>query len=518
MDLFAQNLSCFSYIIAFLLFASSDGKFQVGETRSIQISSDSPSHQERTDASKIKNWHINNEGCSFTSIHFSRFHLDPSDELQILDTQGNIASVLTKSGRKGSEGSFWSVHVRSDTLTISMTTNSKESYFEVDEAACGYSDAVVDMSTHRQMLHHDPTQFLHFRQSACGADDRQSSGCIKSTYPNHFYSSRSVSHVLVNGIWACSGFLVSSSGHLITSSECISSPEDARNAVFEFPSMEDDCGSIKPFAVFAGSALLELAQPSGFAVVRVEGNPAQHFPIIELSKTVQLEPSSVLEKEIYIPHFRQSGAPVLGLHSSHPADLALGSDKCHVLGFDSDGHRISISSACDAGQSSSGAPVLLSGPKSSQATYEHGARDSSHLRGKEQGNDAADEEHFENLDLQTHQLVAVHLGGCDSCECRNVALPVWELRHQLCSDASTCNIWGCCAQEGDIEQEGTGKQNERNDAHGAWSPSIYTANKEMCLPKGETCKSDADCCSSKCSGRKQQRCQIGSISTSRKKM
>jgi hypothetical protein len=69
-------------------------------------------------------------------------------------------------------------------------------------------------------------------EAICGVDDKEWAPCYYGTAM--YEKSKSVARLLIQGSWACTGWLLGSEGHLMTNHHCIESQDDADNTDYEF--------------------------------------------------------------------------------------------------------------------------------------------------------------------------------------------------------------------------------------------------------------------------------------------
>jgi hypothetical protein len=339
--------------------------------------------------------------------------------------------------------------------------------FVIHEEAFGFPQG-----NERRLLEDDEPQWGHFRQLACGANDRLHAKCFETSHPEHYHKSQGVARLLIQGAWMCTGWLASADDILITNQHCIENADDALNTDFEFEAEAPECdysqGQFQtPGVIFAGGQMLKYDAPLDYAIVKVNGNPSSQYPHFEFDPTAQISDGqafsqAIQDTPIYIPQHSFGYDKELGLVSTHPDDMALGESVCHVLAFDwaactAFGGYLEVGYYCDTEPGSSGSPVVSS---------------------------------------ITHQVISLNHCGCNNCACHNIGVPINEIYSEICSDSCTCGAWGCCPDGGDGDSSACGEQPPAPPSSSSCEGHCGTsADGCWC---DESCVHYGDCCADVC--------------------
>ena len=211
-------------------------------------------------------------------------------------------------------GSFWSRHVKGDTLRMELWAKNSSGGpgFDIDQIAIG--DDRFDSDATRAI---------------CGANDMDNAVCYASSHPTEYNRSRAVARLLINGNSLCTGWLASASNHLITNEHCISNSSSALNTDYEFASEAPNCSDgncqlCYTGDIYSGANFLRDNANLDYALVQISsGNPASIYGYLGNDNR-----DAVVGERIYIPQHPGGRAKELALFSSHSADSTDG--RCHV--------------------------------------------------------------------------------------------------------------------------------------------------------------------------------------------
>jgi len=193
----------------------------VGDNHLIRVSNNDPS--EITPVSTLFGtmFTITHPGATYIALHFSDISLVPASSLEISDASGEQSYILRGRGKMDA-GSFWSQHIKGDTIILHLISRGKDAgNFTVDKYAAG---------------------FVNLTESVCGTQDLRNARCYATSYPTEYATSKLVARLLIDGSYLCTGWLASSSNHLITNEHCITSAYDALNTDYEFMAEASSCG------------------------------------------------------------------------------------------------------------------------------------------------------------------------------------------------------------------------------------------------------------------------------------
>lgn len=196
--------------IAVLLSFSLYGQIQVGEIMSEQYESPHPYRGEGGIVwEQVFHW----PEAGYITVHFSAFDLAPGDYVEVSSPDGKHSCRYTGQGKKVAAGveelsRFWSRHIPGDTARVRLFSRNPQGGwgFTIDRWARGYEASLI-----REAF------------EAIEAPDRISPEM-----------NTAVARLLINGTMLCSGFLVGSEGHIMTTQRCIGNQEDADNTDYEF--------------------------------------------------------------------------------------------------------------------------------------------------------------------------------------------------------------------------------------------------------------------------------------------
>ena len=176
--------------------------------------------------------------------------------------------TLSGKGKMGA-GTFWARHIKGDTVLLDLHVVGPEGGggFLIDEYVAGYLDFGPPPGS----------------RAICGTDDKENAICYETSHATEYEHSRAVARLLINGSGGCTGWLASSSSHLITNEHCITSASDALNTDYEFmaeaPNCPDpNCSMCFPGDVFSGATLIQDSYNLDYALVQINsGDPAATY-------------------------------------------------------------------------------------------------------------------------------------------------------------------------------------------------------------------------------------------------
>ena len=121
----------------------------------------------------------------------------------------------------------------------------------------------------------------------CGRDDKRNAICFNETQPEIYLKARPIARLLINGTYACTGWLASSDNILMTNQHCIKDLYDLRNSDFEFMAEEENClstvGIERSFSprnfgeIYDGVEVLKVSIDWDYSLIRLSGNPSSKF-------------------------------------------------------------------------------------------------------------------------------------------------------------------------------------------------------------------------------------------------
>ncbi len=288
---------------------------------------------------------LTHPNATYIAVHFTGFDLAPNDRLVITDREGGQEYTLTDQGRMGA-GTFWARHIKGDTavLKLIVVNESGGQGFLIDEYVAG---DVASGGT----------------AAICIPDDRENAICYEDTHPTEYARGRAVARLLVGGSGSCTGFLVSSSGHLLTNDHCFyGGPTTAlvQSTDVEFMAEAPNCNDANftsgyPGVMFDGEALISFSGDLDYALIKVRDNPSASYGYIKTE-----DRAAELGEPIYIPQHPRGRAKELGIYSTDSSDPA---GVCSVFSVDEPGCEQrpgpDLGYYCESEKGSSGSPVLV---------------------------------------------------------------------------------------------------------------------------------------------------------------
>jgi len=256
---------------------------------------------------------IHYPGASYICPHFGRMDLGKGDFVIVRSPDHSRSWRYEHNGTGDlgtSDQGFWSIHIGGDTAVVELWSGGDDGGFgyAIDRFARGFSQEEVE----------GPFAI----EGIVGTDDSEWAPCYESSDPVIYNKSRAVARMLTNGMFACTGWLVGSEGHLLTNNHCIANQSEASNTNFEFMAEGATCatgcaswfgcpGSI----VATSSTLISTLDDYDYAVVQLPVNPSATYGYFTLR-----ESGGVVGERLYIPQHPAGWGKKIALYSSAPAD------------------------------------------------------------------------------------------------------------------------------------------------------------------------------------------------------
>ena len=337
-------------ILCLLLLFISVGLFgqkqKVGEEVLQRYESSHPySGSENNESEVVWSQEIVYSGASYIAVHFSKVGLSKDDFIVVKSPDGErfwkYSNLDIKNGSQG----FWSVHIYGEKAIIEIhSQNKKGNYgYSIDKIARGYLEDELEKT-----------------EAICGEDDSKEAKCYQSTEPQVYDKSKPVARLLINGVAACTGWLIGSDGHLMTNNHCIENASDANNVTIEFMAEGATCNT-NCQSWFGCSGTIEAT-----TTTLVQTDITLDYSLLELPNNVsgiygflQLRTSGpVLNERVYIPqHPKGWGKRITLLSDVDPGGFSvinsLSEPRCQGTGGGYD-----IGYYADTQGGSSGSPVL----------------------------------------------------------------------------------------------------------------------------------------------------------------
>jgi hypothetical protein len=253
----------------------------------------------------------------------------PGASVRILDGAGAVAGEYGPA--RGRSGRFWAPAVPGDAATVELRADGGRAGTGIVIDRYGYGTAGVSL------------------RAACGGDDLEDVACYADTPIGT--ASRAVGRMLFeeDGFFvACTGFLVSSRDHFLTSAHCFASAASLDSLEVAFGHQRAACGggaTLEPDRVGA-ERLLALNRKVDVALLTLAGRPSARHGFLALSSR-----AAALGEALYVPQHPRGDVKQVSVHGCQVTAETLdgaapGSDF---------GHR------CDTEPGSSGSPVLDAG-------------------------------------------------------------------------------------------------------------------------------------------------------------
>jgi uncharacterized repeat protein (TIGR01451 family) len=237
---------------------------------------------------------IYSPGASYICPHFSRFELAPGDFVVVRSPDGERSWRYeeTGKGKLGVTEGFWAIHIPGDTAIVELFSADPEGAygFTIDRYARGFP------REWRETPFGEPNNI-------CGVDDTEWARCYTSSEPAIYAKSQAVARLLIDGSWACTGWLVGSEGHLITNNHCISTQSSALNTNFEFMAEGATCatacdwwGACPGTVEATSSTLVQTSSPNDYSLLSLPTNLSGSYGFFQLRKE-----GGVVNERIYLP-------------------------------------------------------------------------------------------------------------------------------------------------------------------------------------------------------------------------
>lgn len=170
-------------------------------------------------------------GATFMTVHFTEFNLADGDKVVVRDVQGRVKYEYVGLGRGqlGKSGGFFSSRIPGDQAIVEFLPAA------TGAAASGDFGYKVDKIARSSTTASGST--------VCGTDDSKPAKCYAgdAALPQAYQKSQAVARLLVDGVEGCTGWLIGSSGHLLTNQHCISTDAKAAVTDFEFSAESSSC-------------------------------------------------------------------------------------------------------------------------------------------------------------------------------------------------------------------------------------------------------------------------------------
>ncbi|RZS93322.1 trypsin-like peptidase domain-containing protein [Aquimarina brevivitae] len=236
------------------------------------------------------------KNSSYIKLYFKNFDLAPGDYLEITGLKSYETLIYAEQGKiidlqMTMISDFWTKVLFDDAIALRLYSSGKAGShkgFEIAKVAYGYSEEKIE-----RLMQNDQVA----QKAICSGDDKERIACYKGT--EVYEKSKAVCRLLVNGVAACTGWLLGSEGHLMTNNHCISSSTGSNNTDFIFNYEYENCSgssSTRRDVVATTSTLIKTDASLDYTLLKLPVNPTSTYGYLSLSSTV---PS--VGDRIYIP-------------------------------------------------------------------------------------------------------------------------------------------------------------------------------------------------------------------------
>jgi len=329
-----------------------------------------------------------------------------------------------------------------------------------------------------------------------------------------------VARLLIQGISLCTGWLASSTNHLITNEHCISSATAAANTDYEFGSEAPNCGSANcqlcyPGTIFSGATFIKDNPGLDYALVQISsGNPQATFGFLQIDNRV-----AVVGEQIYLVSHPSGRAKEFAYNSTGDAGgvgrvLSLNEPTCS-------GATLEVGYHNDTEGGSSGSPVIAAssqrvivlhhcrgnalgcgdpnrGVPINQICADIGGSFCTNCTTNADCNDAnscttdtCSGGVCSNTPINCNDSNACTIDSCSGGVCSNVAV--------TCNDGLSCTADSCNPAAGCVATWPACGLNDGCCGPGCTFPS--DPNCTSCQGAGASCTTNSQCCSNNCKGK-----------------
>ncbi len=316
------------------------GKFKIGNEVSVDISTEHPYGTEKAGVVFQKEFYSENAG--YVKIHFKDFNLGVGDYVRVYspDTQEEV--FYADKGKIIADGAemisdFWTASIWSDRIVVELISEEPSNGygFNIDKVAYGYTKEEIMEA------------FSTDKKSICGRDDKEWAKCHEGTVM--YEKAKTVCRLLIDGTYACTGWLLGSEGHIMTNNHCIENQSSANNTEYEFMGegrCRQNCsgwfacrGNIEAYS----GQLVKTSSRYDYSLVKLAGNLSNKYGYLSFRSTL---PS--MGERIYIPQHPGGKGKQLSVYDDQANDYS------NVDGFSTN----NVAYYADTEGGSSGSPVI----------------------------------------------------------------------------------------------------------------------------------------------------------------
>ncbi|MDA1358425.1 serine protease [Glycomyces luteolus] len=284
--------------------------------------------------------------AGYVKVHFERLLLDTGDFVTVSSPDGAESYRYEESLIDQ-----WATSITGDTAVVELHRETEGGGSSalgalIDKAAYGFTAEEVDGLAQERAGRARP------EESICAGDEKRSSVCYRTSYPNVVDHAEPVARLLIDGTVLCTAFRVGEGNRLLTNHHCFTETQEAQATEVWFGYDCVACGADlanAPVKVH-GSEVLATSGPLDYTLFTVdEFERIERFGYLELS-----DRAARIGEAIYIPQHPAGRPTEIAMESS------VDGGNCVVKHETYDGYVADsdISYYCDTEFGSSGSPVL----------------------------------------------------------------------------------------------------------------------------------------------------------------
>jgi hypothetical protein len=300
--------------------------------------------------------------ASYIKVHFSRFDLLPGDTVTVSSPDGSQHISYPGSGYTfGEESGFWPLSIMGDTAIIELHSGGA-SEEEIDNHAA-YKKAMDGAAVEDlgflidQFARGYPLEELRNLpenpESQCGDNERTDVVCYAGSHPTEYGKADAVAKLLIDNMYLCTAWRVSSDNFMMTNEHCISDQADvsATEVMFDYQRALCESGAPNIPDTVTGNTFLVDNYELDFALFTVND-----FASISGYGYLEMDPRTpVYGEEIYIPQHGAGNPKEFGIESDMDTGGVCRIDDAILNGR---GTNTDTGYYCDTTGGSSGSPVL----------------------------------------------------------------------------------------------------------------------------------------------------------------
>ena len=339
-------------------------KLQVGEVVQVTVESAHPyGVADRAAPELVWSETLHDPRATYIAPHFAQFELAQDDYVIVRSPDGSQSWRYAGSGRGGpgrSLDGFWSSHIKGSTAIVELYSRHAAGGFGllIDRFARGFTSSEIEIYNPGINPGFDPD--LPEPEAICGTDDSEWAACYETSEPEIYANSRAVVRLLIDGAFACTGWMIGCDGHMMTNNHCIGNASSAANTDYEFMAQGATCqtnctgfGACPGTIEATAATFIQTDVGLDYTLVQLPASLAVTYGFMQLRDT-----GPVVEERIYIPQHPAAWGKRIAVFSTHANDE---SGFCEIFGLNHpacSGGPGDIGYYADTQGGSSGSPVL----------------------------------------------------------------------------------------------------------------------------------------------------------------